>query len=105
MRYVNAATTANAPSPQELLGITREFQEKEEFRKRMCAASIAEMEPCEICGMKIGYEMDPERFIVCRHVRDALREKCPDSTQPAVAYPNTLTGIPVEVREAVKVWA
>lgn len=77
--------------------IMREWSEKEKRRKRDCADYIAAMEPCAVCGRKIGYDTDPERFIVCRHVRDELRKLSPSPAGMGITVSPTLSGIPVEV--------
>lgn len=55
---------------------------------------------CPECRRCVGYEVNPERFVMCSHLHDRMRDSCKDKTfcaPPIETWPRSIYGIQIEV--------
>lgn len=96
--YVSSVPAYSASEVLKLVTeVAGELADKDRTRKKQFEESVMRMAPCPECGKRVLYDTDPELIHVCRHVRDRLIAKCPDSRVMGSQYPASFEGIPVEV--------
>jgi len=99
-----SATTANSHTTQDFnlddcIRVVREFKRANRNRIEKTKSELRDCF-CSECGRCVGYEVEPERFVMCSHLHQRLRDSCKDKSfcaPPLETWPRSIYGIEIEV--------
>lgn len=99
MDFISGGLTTGFPEAlnlKEIADMMRRAKQADEGRKLNTQAAIRQMEPCRVCGERIEYHPEPERYVMCDHVIAALKKQAPHTLAAADALGvMNLAGMPV----------